>query len=68
MSEKEKILEYIDKPVLTTAKNSMGCSENWYSSYYAMKETFTKEEIEKMPDSEIYDLIKLAENIQEALY
>ena len=68
MTEKEKLLEYIDNPVLTGARNSMGCSENWYSSYYAMKETFTKEEIENMSDREINNLIKLAENIMEALY
>lgn len=36
MTEKEKLLEYIDKPVLTNARNSMGCSENWYNLYYAM--------------------------------
>ena len=68
MTEKEKLLEYIDNPVLTGARNSMGCSENWYSPYYAMKETFTKEEIENMSDSGINNLIKLAENIMEALY
>ena len=33
-----------------------------------MKETFTKEEIENMHDKEIDNLIKLAENIMEALY
>ena len=68
MTEKEKLLEYIDKPVLTDARNSMGCSENWYNPYYAMKETFTKEEIKNMTDKEIDNLIKLAENIMEALY
>ena len=46
----------------------MRCSENWYNPYYAMKETFTNEEIENMPDKEIDNLIKLAENIMEALY
>ena len=68
MTEKEKLLEYIDKPVLTDARNSMGCSENWYNPYYAMKETFTKEEIKNMTDKEIDNLIKLTENIMEALY
>ena len=68
MTEKEKLLEYIDKPVLTDARNSMGCSENWYNPYYAMKEIFTKEEIENMTDKEIDNLIKLAKNIMEALY
>jgi len=68
MAKKEKLLEYIDKPVLTDARNSMGCSENWYNPYYAMRETFTKEEIENMSDKEIDNLIKLAENIMKALY
>ena len=68
MTEKEKLLGYIDKPVLTDARNSMGCSENWYNPYYAIEETFTKEEIENMSDSEINNLIELAENIMAALY
>ena len=67
-NEKENLLEYINNPVLTDARNSMGCSENWYIPYYAMKETFTKEEIKNMSDGEINNLIKLAENIMEALY
>lgn len=58
MTEKEKLLEYIDKPVLT----------NWYNPYYAMKETFTKEEIKNMSDSEINNLIKLAVNIMYAFF
>ena len=45
MTEKEKLLEYIKKPVLTTARNSMGCDENWYNSYFVIKETFSIEEI-----------------------
>ena len=68
MTGKEKLLEYIDKPVLTESRNSMGCPENWYNPYYAMKETFTKEEIKNMSDGEVNNLIKLAENIMEALY
>ena len=68
MTEKEKLLEYIDKPVLTAASNSMCGSDNWYNPDYAMKETFTKEEIENMTDKEIDNLIKLAENIMDALY
>ena len=68
MTKKQKLLEYIDMPVETTARNSMGCSENWYNSYYAMKETFTREKIESMTDTEIENLIKLADNIGEGLY
>ena len=33
-----------------------------------IKETFTKEEVKNMSDKEINNLIKLAENIMEALY
>ena len=65
---KEKLLKYLDAPVETTAKNRMGCSENWYDPYYAMKETFTKEQIENMSESEIQNLLKLAQNIYEGLY
>ena len=68
MNEKEKLLEYINNPVETTARNSMGCSENWYNSYYAMKETFSIEEIEYMSDLEINNLLRLANNIAEGLY
>ena len=65
---KEKLLKYLDEPVETTARNRMGCSENWYDPYYAMKETFTREQIESMSESEIQNLLKLAQNISEGLY
>lgn len=65
---KEKLLKYLDEPVETTARNRMGCSENWYDPYYAMKETFTREQIENMSESEIQNLLKLAQNISEGLY
>ena len=68
MTEKEKVLEYIENPKEADKRNIMGCSENWYDPYYAIKETFSKEEIESMPDKEIGNLIKLAENIAEGLY
>ena len=67
-NEKENLLEYINNPVLTDARNLMGCSENWYNPYYAIKETFAEEEIVNMTDDEINNLVKLAENIMEALY
>ena len=65
---KEKLLKDLDEPVETTARNRMGCSENWYDPYYAMKETFTREQIENMSESEIQNLLKLAQNISEGLY
>lgn len=49
-------------------RNSMGCSESWYNFEYAMMETFNKEEIESMSDTEFAHLNRLATNIQEGLY
>ena len=68
MSNKEKLLKYIDNPELKTGQNMMGCSENWYNHNYAIMQTFTKEEIMNMDDSEIDHLIKLADNISAGLY
>lgn len=68
MIEKEKLLEYINKPVLTTARNSMGCDENWYNSYFAIKETFSIEEINSMSDKEVENLVRLGDSMSEAFY
>ena len=68
MTEKEKLLEYINNPILTTARNSMGCDENWYNSYFAIKETFSIDEINSMSDKEVENLVKLGDSISEALY
>ena len=46
----------------------MGCDENWYNPYFAIKESFSLEEIEKMSEREIQNLVKLAGNISEGLY
>ena len=68
MTEKEKLLEYINKPMVTDARNRMGCSENWYNAYYAIKETFSIDEIIRMTDKEVENLVKLADEIGMALY
>ena len=68
MTENEKLLEYINKPVLTTARNRMGCDENWYNSYFAIKETFSIEEINSMSDKEIENLVRLGDSMSEAFY
>ena len=68
MTEKEKLLEYINKPIVTDARNSMGCSENWYDAYYAIKETFSIDEIISMSGKEVENLVKLADKIGMALY
>lgn len=68
MTKKEKLLEYIAQLKLTDARNSMGCSENWYNSYFAIAKTFSLEEIQEMPDSEIENLVKLGDAIAEGLW
>ena len=69
MTEKEKILKYLmETQQHSNVRNRMGCLESWYNSYFAMKQTFTYEEIYNMSENEIANLLKLAENIQEALY
>ena len=68
MTEKEKLMVYINKPIVTDARNRMGCSENWYNAYYAIKETFSIDEIERMTNKEVENLVKLADEIGMALY
>lgn len=68
ITEKQKLIDYINNPELTTARNRMGCSENWYNPYYAIMNTFNKETILKMTDKEIVNLVALANNIGEAFW
>ena len=66
MTQKEEILA---KEVEgTSARNSMGCNESWYCAYFAIQQVFTREEIEKMSDAEVDNLVKLADRIAEELY
>ena len=53
---------------LTDGRNRMGCSESWYDPYYAISQVFTSDEVSKMTDNELNNLIRLAEEIQGALY
>lgn len=66
MTQKEEILA--KKAESCGWRNSMGCSEDWYNAYWAIQNTFTREEIEKMSDAEVDNLVKLAEAIGEGLY
>ena len=70
MNNKEKILEYIVsyKSPDKIMRNSMGCDESWYDPYYAIKETFSVKEIESMSENEVDNLVRLGNNIAEALY
>ena len=67
--EKPLLLAYLrNPPTKNNSKNIMGCCESWYDPYYAIKESFSIEEIERMSEREIKNLIKLAWNISEGLY
>ena len=63
-----EIISEIENLNIQSSHNSMGCSENWYNFFYAMKETFTIEEIKEMTDRECSLLERLADSIQEGLY
>lgn len=65
---KEELLKKIEDYEETKNLNRMGCSENWYDPVYAIKRTFTLDEIKKMSEKEINNLIKLANNISEGLW
>ena len=65
---KEDLIKAIKEYTTTNKRNLMGCSEDWYDFVYAIKKTFTIEEIEEMSEKEIEHLITLAKNIAEALY
>lgn len=70
MTEKEKLIEYIT--IYTAPEkvslNRMGCNESWYDPYYAIKETFSLEELQGMSLKEVENLVKLGQNISDYLY
>lgn len=64
----QEIIQNINKMNVTDACNAMGCSENWYNFFYAMKQTFTLEEIQALSERECDLLDRLAQSIQDGLY
>lgn len=65
---KQEILETIDAVQTTNARNFMGCSENWYNPYWAIKQTFTQEELHSFSKNTLLALVKLGTTIGEGLY
>ena len=65
---KEEILKAYEHWKLTNARNSMGCLEDWYSYPFSISRTFSREEIENMDEKTIGYLVRLANNISDALY
>ena len=66
--EKENLMEYINNPITTEARNKMGCSENWYNPYYAIMKAFSIDEIQSMTNREVENLVRLADEIGMGLY
>lgn len=65
---KDEILNKIKNVVPVKGNNSMGTSENWYNSYFALKQCFSEDELSKMSEVELNNLIKLADLLSEAFY
>ena len=65
---KEEILQKIKEAKPTAGRNSMGVSESWYNSYFATGQTFTEEELATMSETELNNLIKLADRLSDAFY
>lgn len=57
----QKIADCFDKEKSNKARNSMGVSESFYNPYYLTGKCFTTEELSQMSESELNNLIKLAE-------
>ena len=68
MTAKELIDQFKSIDWSNPQHNLMGCSENWYNAYYAICKTFSEEELLKMEEKEVDDLIRLADRMGEAFY
>lgn len=67
-SIKSDVIKYMKEPKITNARNSMGCSENWYNPFYAIYQTFSLEEVQAMSKLEVERLVTLGYAIGEGLY
>lgn len=64
----QDVLKGISNLKDTHRRNIMGCLEDWYDFFYAIRETFTPDEIKGMSQRELELLERLSKNIQEGLY
>ena len=65
---KEEILEKIKTVGTTDGRNSMGVSESYYDPYYLAKKCFKIEQLEAMSESELQNIIKMADFATEVFY
>lgn len=71
MGEKEKLLQYIENfntDQSDSNHNRMGCSELWYNPYFGVMQSFSIDEIKMMEETEITNLLKVAETVGEGLF
>lgn len=68
MMTKEEILDKLESTNRTNTKNSMGCNESWYNSYYAIKTTFGIDRCKNMSENELNLLLELADAMSDAFY
>jgi len=70
--KKDEILENIKNCFIVEkdnkSRNSMGVSESFYNSYYLVGKCFTIDELSAMNETELNNLIKLADFAAEAFY
>lgn len=65
---KEELLKEIREVKAAKGRNIMGCSEAFYNAYYSVRECFGMEELEKMDEKELNDLLKLGDFLAEVFY
>lgn len=66
-SEKEVMLNYFEHPFLTNNLNKMNCDCNYYNPYFAISKAFKEKEVQKMTETEIKNLLHLANIISDGL-
>ncbi len=71
-TEKEKILNSIKAAIgidsKSNGRNSMGVSENYYNAYYLIGKCFDFNELSKMSEKELKNLLKLADFASDVFY
>ena len=66
----DKIKSFFDKEKDNKKRNSMGCFEKFYNTYYLIGKCFENDftELEKMNEKELNNLVKLADFVSDVFY
>lgn len=65
---REELLQKIKEVTPTPGRNSMGASESWYNAYYMVSKCFTEEELQNMSESELQNVVKVADFAGDVFY